>query len=248
MAFERFTDRARRVVIFAQEEARALHHPQVGTEHLLLGFLHEGGGGAATALRSLGLELNRTRAEVEQLNRRGDGMPRGHIPFTHRAKRVLDLSLREALMFGHTYLGTEHLLLGMLREGEGRGTQVLARLGHGPARVRELVVGVLSGGSTPPRARVDWSPAAAGPPPATGEPWPSEAAPTPLAESAPDGVAYEANRRRNARMGTEHVLLWLLSHPEGGALRALRAEGVEVASLRRRLDQMLAEAGDSSDP
>jgi ATP-dependent Clp protease ATP-binding subunit ClpC len=143
--FERFTDRARRVVVLAQEEARLLNHNYIDTEHLLLGLLHEGDGVAATALESLGISLEAVRAQVEEIIGQGERAPTGHIPFTPRAKKVLELSLREALQLGHNYIGTEHILLGLLREGEGVAAQVLVRLGADLSRVRHQVIQVLSG-------------------------------------------------------------------------------------------------------
>src|SRR5690606_23086445 len=117
--FERFTDRARRVVVLAQEEARLLNHSYIGTEHILLGLIHEGEGVAAKALESLGISLEAVRSQVEEIIGQGGTAPSGHIPFTPRAKKVLELSLREALQLGHNYIGTEHILLGLIREGEG---------------------------------------------------------------------------------------------------------------------------------
>jgi ATP-dependent Clp protease ATP-binding subunit ClpA len=143
--FHRFTDRARRAVQLAQEEARLLRHDYVGTEHLLLGLLYEGAGVAAQALVSLGISREDVRGQVEEIIGHGQGSRSGHIPFTARAKKVLELSLREALALGHHYIGTEHLLLGLLREGEGIAAQVLTRLGADHARVRERVLGVLAG-------------------------------------------------------------------------------------------------------
>ncbi len=127
--FERFTDRARRVVVLAQEEARLLNHNYIGTEHILLGLIHEGEGVAAKALESLGISLEAVRAQVEEIIGHGGPAPSGHIPFTPRAKKVLELSLREALQLGHNYIGTEHILLGLIREGEGVAAQVLVKLG-----------------------------------------------------------------------------------------------------------------------
>src|ERR1700722_14956299 len=121
--FERFTDRARRVVVLAQEEARMLNHNYIGTEHLLLGLIHEGQGVAARALGSLGVSLEAVRAQGEQIIGQGQEAPSGHIPFPPRAKKVLELSLRESRQLGHDYIGTEHLLLGLLREGEGVAAQ-----------------------------------------------------------------------------------------------------------------------------
>jgi ATP-dependent Clp protease ATP-binding subunit ClpC len=144
--FERFTDRARRVVVLAQEEARVLNHNYIGTEHILLGLLREGDGVAAKALESLGLHLEAVRQQVEQIIGKGQQVPTGHIPFTPRAKKVLELSLREALQLGHDYIGTEHILLGLLSEGEGVAAQVLVRLGADLKRVRQQVIQVLHGG------------------------------------------------------------------------------------------------------
>ena len=143
--FERFTDRARRVVVLAQEEARLLSHSYIGTEHILLGLIHEGEGVAAKALESLGISLEAVRNQVEEIIGQGGTSPSGHIPFTPRAKKVLELSLREALQLGHNYIGTEHILLGLIREGEGVAAQVLVKLGADLSRVRQQVIQLLSG-------------------------------------------------------------------------------------------------------
>jgi ATP-dependent Clp protease ATP-binding subunit ClpC len=143
--FERFTDRARRVVVLAQEEARMLNHNYIGTEHILLGLIHEGEGVAAKALESLGISLEAVRQQVEEIIGQGQQAPSGHIPFTPRAKKVLELSLREALQLGHNYIGTEHILLGLIREGEGVAAQVLVKLGADLNRVRQQVIQLLSG-------------------------------------------------------------------------------------------------------
>ena len=143
--FERFTARARRVVVLAQEEARMLNHNYIGTEHILLGLIHEGEGVAAKALESLGISLEGVRAQVEEIIGQGQQAPSGHIPFTPRAKKVLELSLREALQLGHNYIGTEHILLGLIREGEGVAAQVLVKLGADLNRVRQQVIQLLSG-------------------------------------------------------------------------------------------------------
>ena len=147
--FERFTDRARRVVVLAQEEARLLNHNYIGTEHILLGLIHEGEGVAAKGLESLGISLEAVRSQVEELIGHGASSPSGHIPFTPRAKKVLELSLREALQLGHNYIGTEHILLGLIREGEGVAAQVLVKLGADLSRVRQQVIQLLSGYSGP---------------------------------------------------------------------------------------------------
>src|SRR6188474_931170 len=143
--FERFTDRARRVVVLAQEEARMLNHNYIGTEHILLGLIHEGEGVAAKSLESLGISLEGVRSQVEEIIGQGQQQPTGHIPFTPRAKKVLELSLREALQLGHNYIGTEHILLGLIREGEGVAAQVLVKLGADLNKVRQQVIQLLSG-------------------------------------------------------------------------------------------------------
>lgn len=162
--FERFTDRARRVVVLAQEEARALNHNYIGTEHILLGLIHEGEGVAAKALESMGISLEAVRTEVEDIIGTGGHPPSGYIPFTPRAKKVLELALREALQLGHKYVGTEHFLLGLIREGEGVAAQVLVKLGADLSRVRHQVIQLLSGyeGGEPEGEQVSDEPATAG--------------------------------------------------------------------------------------
>ena len=143
--FERFTDRARRVVVLAQEEARILNHNYIGTEHILLGLIHEGDGVAARALEAMGISLEAVRQQVEQIIGRGKDAQSGHIPFTPRAKKVLEFSLRESLQLGDDYIGTEHILLGLIREGEGVAAQVLVNLGAGMDRTRQQVIELLHG-------------------------------------------------------------------------------------------------------
>jgi ATP-dependent Clp protease ATP-binding subunit ClpA len=145
--FRRFTERASRVVYLAREEARMLNHDYIGTEHILLGLIHEGEGVAATALESLGIALEGVRQQVEEIIGQGRQAPSGHIPFTPRAKKVLELSLPEALQLGHSYVGTEHILLGLIREGEGVAAQVLVKLGAHEDRVRDQVLGLLAIGT-----------------------------------------------------------------------------------------------------
>src|SRR5436305_11168714 len=143
--FERFTDRARRVVVLAQEEARMLNHNYIGTEHILLGLIHEGEGVAAKALESLGISLEAVRAQVEEIIGHGGQAPSGHIPSTPRAKKVLELSLREALQLGHNYIGTEHILLGLVRENEGVAARILLDFDADAEKIRNEIIRMLSG-------------------------------------------------------------------------------------------------------
>lgn len=144
VVFERFTDRARRVVVLAQEEARLLNHSYIGTEHILLGLLNEEDGIGGQSLAALGVELASARLVIEQMIGRGVAPPSGHIPFTPRAKKILELSLREALALGHDYIGDEHILLGLLREGEGVANQVLTQMGADHASVRRKLAELIS--------------------------------------------------------------------------------------------------------
>jgi ATP-dependent Clp protease ATP-binding subunit ClpC len=144
--FERFTDRARRVVVFAQDEARGLNHNWIGTEHLLLAVIREGQGVGAKALESMQISLDAARQQVESIIGRGqEPVGDGHIAFTPRAKKVLELSLREALQLGHNYIGTEHILLGLIREGDGVAALVLVNLGSDLNRARQQVIQLLHG-------------------------------------------------------------------------------------------------------
>lgn len=148
--FEKYTDRARRVIVLAQDEARTLKHNYIGTEHLLLGLIYEGQGVAALALKSLGLSLGGVRAQVLDIIGEGEVAPEGHIPFTPRAKKVLELSLREALQLGHNHIGSEHILLGLIREGEGVAAQILVASGAELNKVRQKVIEILSALQPPP--------------------------------------------------------------------------------------------------
>ncbi len=155
--FERFTDRARRVVVLAQQEARGLNHNWIGTEHLLLALIGEGHGVGARALESMQISLDAARQQVEVIIGRGQEPVRdGHIPFTPRAKKVLEMSLREALQLGHHYIGTEHILLGLIREGEGVAAQVLVNLGADLNRARQQVIQLLHGTRARSRPRQPW--------------------------------------------------------------------------------------------
>jgi ATP-dependent Clp protease ATP-binding subunit ClpC len=155
--FERFTERARRVIVLAQDEATALNHNYIGTEHLLLGLIRDGEGVAARALTSMGIGLDAVRQAVLDIIGRGQQAPSGHIPFTPRSKKVLELSLREALQLGDGFIGTEHILLALLREGDGVAAQVLVASGVDLNRVLKKVTGLL------PRAGEAGVPTAAGP-------------------------------------------------------------------------------------
>jgi ATP-dependent Clp protease ATP-binding subunit ClpC len=158
--FERFADSARRVVVLAQEEARRLDHSYIGTEHILLGLIREGEGTAAKALETWGIDLDAARRMVEEIIGRGKKATSGHIPFTPRSKKVLELSLRESLQLGHDYIGTEHILLGLINEGEGVAAQMLKNFGAPLSEVRERVMALVlesppeSGAASPPPSRV----------------------------------------------------------------------------------------------
>jgi ATP-dependent Clp protease ATP-binding subunit ClpC len=153
--FERFTDRARQVVVLAQEEARMFKHDRIGTEHLLLGLLREGEGIGARALNAVGVTLGGVRTAVEERAGIGDAKPKGHMPFSPGAKKVLELSLRQAIRLGHDYIGTEHILLGITEEAEGVAAQILiAAVDGGLERVREEVIAVVTVRSSPTRARM----------------------------------------------------------------------------------------------
>ena len=141
--FERFTDRARRVVVLAQEEARRLNHNYIGTEHILLGLIQEGEGHAAKAIEELNINIDSVRSEVVEIIGEGQQSPSGHIPFTPRAKKVLELSLREALQLGHNYIGTEHILLGLIQEGEGHAAKAIEELNINIDSVRSEVVEII---------------------------------------------------------------------------------------------------------
>jgi ATP-dependent Clp protease ATP-binding subunit ClpA len=222
--FERFTDRARRVVVLAQEEARLLGHNYIGTEHILLGLIHEAEGVAAKTLAQLGISAEAVRSRVEAIIGEGAGAPTGHIPFTPRSKKVLELSLREALQLGHNYIGTEHILLGLIREGEGVGAQVLVVLGADLSRVRQEVIHQL-GGVSGGRRGARFS----GPSPMlmTRE--------TPAAAKA----AVEARRLAgSAPVGSHHYLLALLAQNDSVAAKALEGLGVTAEALQQRVAEI----------
>jgi ATP-dependent Clp protease ATP-binding subunit ClpC len=253
--FERFTDRARRVVVLAQEESRLLNHNFIGTEHLLLGLVHEGDGVAAQALVALDIRLEAVRQQVEEIIGRGESTPSGHIPFTPRAKKVLELALREALELGHNYIGTEHILLGLVREGEGVAAQVLVKLGADLSRVRQQVIQILAGyqgtGTAPEHV---------------GAPVVGVVDDTTISALTAEGGAEllqhaldrlvlrrftvsscrvlllaesEALRLGHPTVGVEHLILGLLAEDEGLAAAALAGVGVELGRARALAEESL---------
>jgi ATP-dependent Clp protease ATP-binding subunit ClpA len=223
--FEKFSDRARRVVVLSQEEARLLNHNYIGTEHILLGLVDEGEGVAARALGSLNIRLDAVRREVEEIIGHDGSPPSGHIPFTPRAKKVLELSLREAYQLGYSYIGTEHILLGLVREGEGVACQVLVRLGASLPTVRARVLQL-----------------------ATKSPGESTGGLMFRPSSELAAVLGEAHRVAEARGESEvmpiHLFLAAVEHPDGAAGRMLRMVGVDPEELRR---QVLDESDEAPD-
>jgi ATP-dependent Clp protease ATP-binding subunit ClpC len=223
--FEKFSDRARRVVVLSQEEARLLNHNYIGTEHILLGLVHEDEGVAARALRSLNVRLDAVRGEVEEIIGQGGSPPSDHIPFTPRAKKVLELSLREAIQLGHNYIGTEHILLGLVREGEGVACEVLVKLGADLPKVRARVLQLVAESSGQGTGGWIFRPS-----------------------SELTAVLDEAHRVAEARGEAEvmpiHVFLAAVEHPDGAAGRMLQTVGVDPEDLRRRV---LDESDDAPD-
>ncbi len=247
--FERFTDRARRVVVLAQEEARGLKHNYIGTEHLLLGLL-EPGGIAAQALTRFGMTATGTREEVAARVGRGSEPPKGRIPFTPRAKKALELSLREALSLSHNYIGTEHILLGLIREGDGVAAQILAEHADGDlTAVRQAVTDLLPAAQALHGRR--WlrrrnepllgdEPAAPGGSGEQGES--SEMRTTPAADA---GLAEAARLAGGQPVGSHHLLLAALADPDSAAARTLTALGVNLDEAREALRN--ADVADTSD-
>ena len=220
--FERFTDRARRVVVLAQEEARMLDHNYIGTEHLLLGLIHEGEGVAAKALRALDVDLDTLRREVEALVGRGQQPQQGHIPFTPRAKKALELALRESVHLGHDYIGTEHLLLGLVREGEGPAAQVLEQRGIELNTVRQEVIRQLQGREGR-RRRMAWARS--------------------VVEDR-EGPALEEISRQIRVLGARLAAIEArLGIEESPARQRLRQVDAEIASVRRQKESAVRRAG-----
>jgi prophage maintenance system killer protein len=220
--FERFTDRARRVVVLAQEEARALDHSHTGTEHILLALIREGEGVAAKALESLGISLEGARQQVQEIIGQGQQAPPGRIPFTPRAKKVLELTLRESLRLGHNYINTEHMLLALIRESEGVGAQVLVRLGADLNRVGEQVIQLLALRQTRPGVRV--------PPPGLGDYDERIAAARQQKDAALD--THDFDRAATLRDDEKRLL------DERAARLAQWSAGVDVAALAEEIDRL----------
>jgi ATP-dependent Clp protease ATP-binding subunit ClpA len=242
--FERFTDRARRTVVNAQDEARRLHHNYIGTEHILLGLLSEAEGVAALALSRFGLTLDVVREDVLGVIGMGKHQPTGHIPFTPRAKKCLELSLREALQLGHNYIGTEHILLGLIREGEGVAAQIMANHAGDITLVRAAVLDVIPAAPGEPGRR--WlrrRQAVASPIAVPLRPTePDELRTTPAADASLEEAARLAGA---SPVGSHHMLLAALADPDTAAARALVSLGLDLESARVALRQ--ADVAGSSD-
>jgi ATP-dependent Clp protease ATP-binding subunit ClpA len=232
--FERFTDRARRVVVLAQEEAREQQHNYIGTEHILLALLREGDGVAFRVLDRLGMSLEGTKEEVKAMVGIGAGAPKGHIPFTPRAKKTLELSLREALQLQHNYIGTEHILLGVIREGEGVGAQILKQHSADLATIRTEVLDLLSSYQPEAARRTRWlRRASLSPGLEPVRPGKStELRTTPAADSSLSEAARLAGSKP---VGSHHLLLAALGDPDSAAAKALAAVGVDLDQVRGAL-------------
>jgi ATP-dependent Clp protease ATP-binding subunit ClpA len=218
--FERFTDRARRVVVLAQEEARVLHHNYIGTEHILLGLLREREGVAARVLERIGVSAEAVRDKVAAIIGEGGDSPTGHIPFTPRAKKVLELSLREALQLGHNYIGTEHILLGLVREGEGVAAQVLVNLGAELSGVRLAVVNELR--RMDPRTEIR----------------PMGPARTPETPAVAKAGVQARRLAGGSAVGSQHYLMALLGQEDSLAAKALADLGVSREAVEAKLAQL----------
>ncbi len=237
--FERFTNRARKVVVLSQEEARELKHNYIGTEHILLGLLGESGGLASQALARFGMSLDGARDEVKAIIGLGKSTPSGHIPFTPRAKKVLELALRESLQLNHDFIGTEHILLGVIREGEGVGAQIIKQHCADLKEVREAVLDVVSTGPTGVSKGRRWLRrravessfgAVPGEVPELAES--DELRATPAADTS----LAEATRLAGSQpVGSHHLLLAAIADPDSAASRALTELGVDLEPLKEAL-------------
>ena len=244
VVFERFTERARQVVVLAQEEARALKHSYIGTEHILLGLLREQEGLAARVLESLDITLERVRGEVVRIVGSGEEFPAGQIPFPPRAKQVLELALREALSLGHNYIGTEHILLGLVRENEGVAARILLDFDADSEKIRNEVIRMLSGRGAGPAGEPEWD-----------ETWqPSLRWAEAHVASNPDGAVLEVPLRleRRAVALFERSEIWhteplaAMAHEiRRGHLRIIAPsllETIDPRELRRVLDEAVRRA------
>ncbi len=231
--FERFTSRARHVVVLAQEEARRMDHNYIGTEHILLGLLGEPEGVGARALAGFGMSLEGAREEVIAIVGTGEAAPRGHIPFTPRAKKILELALREALQLHHNYIGTEHILLGIIREGKGVGAQVLGQ--HGDlAAIRVAVLNVLPTVMADAALHRRWLRRRAAPDPS--EPGAPAEQSVLSATPAADTTLSEAARLAGLQpVGSHHLLLAALADADSAAARVLTALGVDLDRAKEAL-------------
>jgi ATP-dependent Clp protease ATP-binding subunit ClpA len=235
LMFERFTNHARHVVVLAQEEARRLHHNYIGTEHILLGLLGETDSVAFRVLESFGMSLESAREEVEAIVGIGKGKAQGHIPFTPRAKKTLEYALREALQLHHNYIGTEHILLGVIREGDGVGAKILRQHSADLAPIRMAVLDLLPAGpSEPLRAGRRWlrRHAAAGPGEASEPGEQADLLTTPAADTS---LSEAARLAGSQPVGSHHLLLAALGDPDTAAARALAALGVNLDQAREAL-------------
>jgi ATP-dependent Clp protease ATP-binding subunit ClpA len=232
--FERFTNRARHVVVLSQEEARELQHNYIGTEHILLGLIGESGGLAAQALARFDMTLDGTRDEVKGIIGLGKAKPSGHIPFTPRAKKVLELALREALQLNHDFIGTEHILLGVIREGEGVGAQIIKQHSADLKEVREAVLDVVS--SAPTRVPKGRRWLRARPEAVTARASePGEAAEIRTTEAADISLSEAARLAGSQPVGSHHLLLAALADTHSAAARALAELGVQLEPLKAAL-------------
>jgi hypothetical protein len=234
--FERFTDQARRAMVLADGEARMLNHHYIGTEHILLGLIHEGEGVAAKAFESLGISLEAVRQQVEEIIGQGQQAPPGHIPFTPRAKKVLELSLREALQLGRNFIRTEHILLGLIREGEGVAAWVLVRLGADLNSVRQQVIQLLHSNQSK-----DQGPESA----------PRASRFERLTDQARRVVILaqqEARTRNHNYVGTEHILLGLIHEGESVAAKALESLGISLEAVRQQVDEIIGQGQQPAPP
>ena len=234
--FERFTNRARHVVVLAQEEARRLQHNYIGTEHILLGLLAEPGGLAFRVLERFGMSLDGTREEVKAVIGTGTGTVSGHIPFTPRAKKTLELALREALQLHHNYIGTEHILLGVMREGDGVGAQVLKQHSADLTPIRMAVLDLLSTMPTEATRGPRWLRRRVAAVAGSGEaPEPGESAELRTTPAADTSLSEAARLAGSQPVGSHHLLLAALGDPDTAAARALAALGVDLDQAREAL-------------